>query len=70
MLLPVILLTLGAFFSYEVLYLASLASFRQRWYELFLGLHIVLQLAGLVSRVLPPQSRQAVCWYCIRNIPH
>jgi hypothetical protein len=48
LLLPLILLGLGAFFSYEFLYFTSLASFRQRWYELFLGLHIVLQVAVLV----------------------
>ena len=47
LLLPVILLGLGAFFSYEILYFTSLASFRQRWYELFLGLHVFLQVAAL-----------------------
>ncbi|KAG0647051.1 Ferric reductase B [Hyphodiscus hymeniophilus] len=46
--LPVILLGLGAFFSYEVLYFTSLASFRQRWYEIFLAMHIFLQIAGLI----------------------
>lgn len=44
----VILLGLGAFISYELLYVTSLASFRQRCYELFLGLHIVLQTSALV----------------------
>ncbi|KAF2725757.1 hypothetical protein K431DRAFT_280473 [Polychaeton citri CBS 116435] len=44
----IILLGSGAFFSYELLYVTSLASFRQRWYELFLGSHVVLQLAALV----------------------
>lgn len=48
LLLKVILLGLGAFFSYELLYFTSLGSFRQRWYELFLGLHIILQVAALV----------------------
>ncbi|PSN67315.1 hypothetical protein BS50DRAFT_574028 [Corynespora cassiicola Philippines] len=43
----VVLLGLGAFFSYESLYLTSLGSFRQRWYEVFLALHIFLQLAAL-----------------------
>jgi NAD(P)H-flavin reductase len=47
LLLPVILLGLGAFFSYEMLYFTSLASFRQRWYEIFLGLHVLLQVAAL-----------------------
>ncbi|PQE32375.1 ferric reductase transmembrane component protein [Rutstroemia sp. NJR-2017a WRK4] len=44
----VIAIGLGAFLAYELLYATSLASFRQRWYELFLGLHIVLQAAALV----------------------
>jgi NAD(P)H-flavin reductase len=48
LLVPVILLGLGAFFSYEILYFTFLASFRQRWYELFLGLHVFLQVAALV----------------------
>lgn len=45
--LPIIWLGLLAFVSYETLYLSSLGSFRQRWYELFLGLHVVLQIAAL-----------------------
>ena len=44
----IILLGLGALFAYETLYFTSLGSFRQRWYELFLGLHVVLQAAALV----------------------
>jgi hypothetical protein len=44
----VIAIGLGAFLAYELLYATSLASFRQRWYELFLGLHVVLQAAALV----------------------
>ena len=44
----IILLGLGALLAYEVLYFTSLGSFRQRWYELFLGLHIFLQAAALV----------------------
>jgi NAD(P)H-flavin reductase len=42
-----ILCGLIAFVCYESLYLTSLGSFRQRWYELFLASHIVLQAAGL-----------------------
>lgn len=45
--LPIIWLGLLAFISYETLYLSSLGSFRKRWYELFLGLHIVLQASAL-----------------------
>lgn len=48
LLLPTIYLGLGAFFSYEFLYATSLGSFRQRWYELFLGLHVVLQISALI----------------------
>ncbi len=44
----VILLGLGALLAYELLYVTSLGSFRQRWYELFLGLHIILQAAAVV----------------------
>jgi NAD(P)H-flavin reductase len=44
----VVLLGLAAFFAYEAIYFTSLGSFRKRWYELFLALHIVLQVAGLV----------------------
>jgi NAD(P)H-flavin reductase len=44
----VVLLGLAAFISYEVIYFTSLGSFRKRWYELFLALHVVLQIAGLV----------------------
>jgi len=44
----IILLGIGAFIAYESLYFTSLGSFRQRWYELFLGIHIVLQVVALV----------------------
>jgi hypothetical protein len=44
----IILLGIGAFFSYELLYFTSLASFRQKNYELFLGLHVALQAAALI----------------------
>lgn len=44
----IILLGLIAFVCYELLYFTSLASFRMRWYELFLVLHVVLQAAALV----------------------
>jgi NAD(P)H-flavin reductase len=44
----VVLLGLAAFCSYELLYLTSLGSFRQRWYELFLASHVVLQLAAAI----------------------
>jgi hypothetical protein len=36
------------FSAYELLYFTSLASFRQRWYELFLGSHIILQVLALL----------------------
>jgi len=44
----IIYLGLFAFVAYEVLYLTSLGSFRQRWYELFLVSHVFLQAAGLI----------------------
>lgn len=44
----IILLGLGALIAYETIYFTSLGSFRQRWYELFLGLHVVLQALALV----------------------
>ncbi|KAI1762255.1 hypothetical protein GGR53DRAFT_502402 [Hypoxylon sp. FL1150] len=45
---PLILLGIGAFVSYELLYFTSLGSFRARWYEFFLASHVVLQIAALV----------------------
>jgi hypothetical protein len=48
LLLKVTFLGLIAFISYELLFFTSLSSFRQRWYELFLGLHMFLQLVGLI----------------------
>ncbi|KAI1103760.1 hypothetical protein F4804DRAFT_309140 [Jackrogersella minutella] len=44
---PLVLLGLGAFVSYELLYFTSLGSFRERWYEIFLASHVVLQIAAL-----------------------
>jgi NAD(P)H-flavin reductase len=43
-----VLLGLGAWTAYEGLYLSSLAMVREWFYELFLSLHIVLQLAAAV----------------------
>ncbi|KAF2803728.1 uncharacterized protein BDZ99DRAFT_452788 [Mytilinidion resinicola] len=42
------LLGLLAFVAYQLIYLTSLGSFRQRFYELFLALHVVLQSAALI----------------------
>ncbi|KAL9096674.1 MAG: hypothetical protein Q9165_001162 [Trypethelium subeluteriae] len=42
------ILGLLAFVSYETLYFSSLSSIRQRWYETFLLLHVLLQLAALI----------------------
>lgn len=47
MLETVCLLGLSALVCYETLYLTSLGSFRQRWYELFLCSHVFLQAAAL-----------------------
>lgn len=46
--IKIIWLGLLALVAYQTLYLTSLGSFRQRFYELFLGIHIVFQVAGLV----------------------
>lgn len=43
----IIYLGIGAFISYELLYFTSLGSFRQRWYEVFLASHVLLQIAAL-----------------------
>ena len=43
-----VLIGIGAFVCYEVLWATSLATFRQSWYEGFLASHVVLQAAGLV----------------------
>jgi hypothetical protein len=48
LLLKITFLGLVAFISYELLFFTSLSSFRQRWYELFLGLHILLHVIGLI----------------------
>ncbi|KAG8163628.1 hypothetical protein KVR01_006925 [Diaporthe batatas] len=45
---PLILLGIAAFVAYELLYFTSLGSFRQRWYEMFLASHVVLQIVALV----------------------
>jgi hypothetical protein len=50
--IPKILFGLGAWTAYEGLYVTSLASFRKWWYEVFLGTHIVLQIAALVCLFL------------------
>ncbi|KAL2754202.1 hypothetical protein ACRALDRAFT_1063115, partial [Sodiomyces alcalophilus JCM 7366] len=42
-----VILGIGTFVSYELIYLTSLASFRQRWYELFLASHVFLHVAAL-----------------------
>ena len=47
-LLRVILLGILALIAYETIYFTSLGSFRQRWYELFLALHVTLQVAALL----------------------
>jgi hypothetical protein len=43
-----ILLGVGVFVAYELIYFTSLASFRRYWDELFLGLHLFLQIAALI----------------------
>ncbi|KAK5109033.1 hypothetical protein LTR62_007581 [Meristemomyces frigidus] len=43
----IILLGIGAFVCYELLFLTSLSAFRRWWYEIFLGTHVVLQAGAL-----------------------
>ncbi|PSK44207.1 Ferric reductase transmembrane component 1 [Elsinoe australis] len=45
--LNVIWLGFSALACYEILYFTSLGSFRQSFYELFLALHVLLQIGGL-----------------------
>ncbi|KAL9114292.1 MAG: hypothetical protein Q9227_001714 [Pyrenula ochraceoflavens] len=45
--IPVVYLGLFTLLCYELLYFTSIRSFRQRFYELFLGFHITLQVAAL-----------------------
>lgn len=44
----IILWGIGAFVAYELIYFTSLGTFRQGWYEVFLGLHVSLQVLALV----------------------
>ncbi|KAL8969062.1 MAG: hypothetical protein Q9183_002172 [Haloplaca sp. 2 TL-2023] len=48
LLIKMILIGVGAFVVYELIYFTSLGSFRRQWYELFLVLHVILQVAALV----------------------
>lgn len=45
--IPLVWLGVVCFVAYETLYLTSLGSFRQRFYELFLAVHVVLQVVAL-----------------------
>ncbi|KAH9836411.1 ferric reductase-like transmembrane component like protein [Teratosphaeria destructans] len=49
---PVVYLGLLAFACYETLYCTSLASFRARWYEVFLATHVLLQTGALAALFL------------------
>lgn len=71
--LPIIWLGLLAFLSYETLYLSSLGSFRKRSYEIFLGLHIVLQIAALAFLWFHHHNSQpyvlvAVCIFAVDRL--
>lgn len=45
---PLVVEGIGTFLAYELLYFTSLGSFRQRWYELFLASHVILQVLALI----------------------
>lgn len=71
--LPIIWLGLLAFLSYETLYLSSLGFFRRRSYEVFLGLHIVLQIAALAFLWFHHHNSQpyvlvAVCIFAVDRL--
>lgn len=71
--LPIIWLGLLAFISYETLYLTSLGSFRQKSYEIFLGLHVILQVAALAFLWFHHHNSQpyvlvAVCIFTIDRL--
>ncbi|KAI1344176.1 hypothetical protein F5Y15DRAFT_411025 [Xylariaceae sp. FL0016] len=59
---PLVLLGIGAFVSYELLYFTSLGSFRERWYELFLASHVFLQIAALVFLWLHFPTARPYVW--------
>ena len=42
-----VLTGIALFISYETIYFTSLASFRARWYEIFLAVHVILQAGTL-----------------------
>jgi hypothetical protein len=45
--LKMCVLGIGALISYEILYFTSLGKFRQKWYEAFVCLHVMLEILGL-----------------------
>ena len=45
---PLIVEGIVTLLSYELLFFTSLGSFRQRWYELFLASHVILQVVALI----------------------
>ena len=49
LMIPYVSWGVGAWVAYEVLYLTSLSSFREWWYELFLASHVGLQVVALVT---------------------
>lgn len=47
--IPFVTWGVGAWVAYEVLYLTSLSTFREWWYELFLASHVGLQIVALAA---------------------
>ncbi|RYP75459.1 hypothetical protein DL771_002344 [Monosporascus sp. 5C6A] len=45
---PLVIYGVVTFAAYELLYVMSLGTFRQRWYEAFLASHVALQIIALV----------------------
>ena len=61
LLIPYIFWGVGTWLAYQTLYLTALRSFREWWYEAFLGLHVLLQAGALIMLWLHnPPSRQFI----------
>lgn len=70
----IIIFGIIAFYAYLVIYFTSVGRFRQRFYELFLALHIVFQVIGLATLFLhhyqtqPYVGAAVVIWVLDRGV--
>jgi predicted ferric reductase len=58
LLIPRVLWDFGTWLAYHTMYLTALRSFREWWYEAFLGLHVLLQAGALIMLWLHHQDSQ------------